>query len=366
MRGPAITAARSVTGALPHLTSPDPTVAVVIPVRDEERAIGACLDAILGGTRVPDEIVVVDGGSTDRTRTIVEGYRYRGAPIRIVENPARTIPAALNRGWRASSCDLIVRIDGHAVISSDYVKTAAARLVTGEWHGVGGRKEARSSTPTGRAVAAAMGSRLGVGNSRYHYAVGAEDADHVPFGAYPRSVIEALCGWDESLLVNQDFEFDYRLRQAGGRLLFDPAMRSSWACSSSLTDLAHQYHRYGRGKAKVALKHPRSVRVRHLLPPAVTLMMSTVALASLLPNRRGPRALVAAYVSALLVTLWSSAARDLPPSARVRFPAVIAIMHNAWGAGFLHGILDRLSATPLDDPYRPRRLELDAPSDAVK
>lgn len=337
---------------------------MLIPVRDEASAIEECLDAVLANSVAPDEVIVVDGCSTDGTTEIIGRYIERHPNVRLLSNPRRTVPVALNLGWRATDCELIVRVDGHAVIPTDYLSQVRSHLAGGSWQGVGGRKVPESSTATGRIVAAAMGSRWGVGGSRYHYASRAEPAKHVPFGAYPRAVIAALGGWDENLSVNQDFEFDHRLLASGGRILFEPAMSTRWACSPTLRDLAHQYHRYGRGKASVAAKHPRSVCPRHVLPPLLVLGLATAGCAAVAGRPRGARRVLAGYVLAMGTSVLSGSARPLPPGERLRFPVVVAVMHNAWGIGFLRGAIDLLVGRRPPDPYRRRGIRLAAPPGA--
>ena len=115
---------------------------------------------------------------------------------------------------------------------------------------MGGRKNGVGHTAAGRAIAAVMGSQFGQGNSVYHHGTEPTTVDHIPFGAYPIDVVRELGGWDETQLVNEDFEFDYRLRQTGRELLFDPAIQIAWDCRQSVPDLFRQYRRYGRGKAQ--------------------------------------------------------------------------------------------------------------------
>ncbi len=336
-----------------------PTVAVVIPARNEAETIHGCLERVLSGSVRPDEILVVDGASTDETRDVVLAFAQFEPRVRLLDNPRRTIPSAMNIGWRASGCDLIVRVDGHAQIAPDYVMLARDHLMSGEWQGVGGRKVPIATTTFGRAVGAAMSSRFGVGNSRYHYAEGSEEAEHVPFGAYRRSVIEDLGGWDESVLVNEDFEFDYRLRLRGGRILFDSAMWSHWACSNSVRDLAYQYHRYGKGKAVVARMHPESLRLRHLAPPIVAAGLILTAAVALFLHSRLAQVGVSAYLLAMASTALVGQARTLPFAERIRFPVAVFVMHNAWGVGFLRGLLDELRGRRNTDSFKVRRFSLD-------
>lgn len=347
-----------------HRPPADATVAVIIPARNESRTIEGCIERVLCGSIQPDEILVIDGRSTDDTRAVVSAVAQRDQRVRLLDNPAKTIPSALNIGWRASTCDVIVRVDAHTEISHEYLMLAREHLATGEWSGVGGRKQPVAATAFGRAVAAAMSSRWGVGNSRYHYASGCEEAEHVPFGAYPRSVIEKLGGWDETVLVNEDFEFDYRLRSHGGRLLFDASMWSYWACSNTVRDLAYQYHRYGKGKAIVARKHPASLRLRHLAPPVVVAgLMGAVVGGSvlLMPVAWGG---IGAYLLGIASSAVVGKGRTLPLGERVRFPLAVFVMHNAWGVGFIQGLLKVLRGRRDLDSFKSRRLSLDAAASA--
>ena len=133
-----------------------PLVTVLIPVRNEAAAIERCLDSVLSGSVAPDEVLVVDGMSTDGTVELVRRYEADHPAVRLLENPARTIPAALNVGWREATGDLIIRIDGHTSVCFDYLERVRDHLMTGEWQGVGGRKVAEARTVTGKVIAAAM------------------------------------------------------------------------------------------------------------------------------------------------------------------------------------------------------------------
>ncbi|MGH8894508.1 MAG: glycosyltransferase family 2 protein, partial [Actinomycetes bacterium] len=243
-------------------------VTVLVPCRNEEASIGPCLESVLAQTYRNLQVVVVDGCSTDGTLQLLDALRRRDPRVEVCVVERRSIPAALNVGLAAARGTWLVRVDGHSTIPADYVDRATARLREGRWAGVGGRKDGVGRTPAGRAISAVMASRFGVGNSTYHHGTTACEVDHVPFGAYSVERARAIGGWDERLTANEDYEFDYRLRKAGGALLFDPMLRIDWQTRQSTRDLARQYYRYGRGKADVAALHPRSLSPRHLAPPA--------------------------------------------------------------------------------------------------
>jgi succinoglycan biosynthesis protein ExoA len=320
---------------------PDDLVTVVVPARNEERFIGACLDAILSQDHERLQVIVVDGASTDRTAEIVREYAARDARVELLSNPAQVIPVSLNLALAAARAPWLVRVDAHATVPSHYVSVAVGHLRSGRWAGVGGRKDGVGVTPAGRAIAAAMGSRFGVGNSTYHYGTRPQPVEHVPFGAYSVEAVRRLGGWDERLRVNQDFEFDYRLRAAGLELLFDPALRIDWYCRQNVPDLYRQYRRYGQGKVRVARLHPASVSLRHLAAPA---LVATLALAAgLAPRRPGVAAAMAGPYVVLLGVATARVSGEVDAEARPWVAPAFVAMHVGWGIGFWRGVADLLA-----------------------
>lgn len=315
----------------------DGLVTVVVPARNEEAFIEACLDSVLASDHHELQVLVVDGDSEDRTAELVRARAETDDRITIVDNPDRIIPVGLNRALAAADAAWIVRVDAHATIPPDYVGRALRHLRTGRWGGVGGRKDGVGVTATGRAIAVAMASRFGVGGSTYHHGTEPRQVDHVPFGAYPVELARQLGGWDERLRVNQDFEFDRRVRDSGRPILFDPALRIDWRCRQRIGDLFRQYRRYGRGKIRVMVMHPGSVRLRHLAAPALVAALGSAAVGSL----RDRRFLAAGlpYVAAVGVATASTAPRAPRGSRRWLAPAFVA-MHLGWGIGFWEGVAD--------------------------
>jgi succinoglycan biosynthesis protein ExoA len=313
--------------------SADELVTVMIPARDEERFIGRCLDAVRKQDYPNLQIVVVDGGSVDATLQVVRDQMAADDRIELVYNPQHSIPMSLNLGLAAARGRWLVRMDAHSTVDESYVRTAVDRLDQGLWGGVGGRKDGVGETAAGRAIAAALGSRFGVGNSMYHHGVTAQEVDHIPFGAYPVELVRELGGWNEQLPVNEDYEFDYRVRQAGNKLLFDPALKIWWRSRQSISDLFRQYHRYGRGKVDVTLLHPDSMRPRHFLPPALVAYLAGTALISW----RHPRRLLllsAPYLLGLAVASARTARTLETPAERAYVPLAFSAMHVGWGLGF--------------------------------
>ncbi|MGI8631534.1 MAG: glycosyltransferase family 2 protein [Solirubrobacterales bacterium] len=313
-------------------------VTVVIPARNEEDFIGPCLESILAQDEQNLQVLVVDGCSTDQTVEIVLEYSRGDPRVELLVNEAVIIPTALNLALTAARGTWLVRVDAHATVPPDYVSRAVAHLRTGRWGAVGGRKDGVGVTAAGRAIAAAMGSRFGVGGSVYHYGTDTRIVDHVPFGAYPTALAREIGGWDERLAVNQDFEFDRRLHEHGNTILFDPALRIDWHCRQSVRALFRQYHRYGSGKLAVMRLHPRSTRLRHFAPPALV-AASAVALA-LVPWRSRLVLLVIVPYAVAVAAASAVAGRQLDDrAAKALLPPAFFAMHLGWGLGFWRGVV---------------------------
>ena len=314
-------------------------VTVVVPARNEEANLGPCLSSILEQDWPNLQVLVVDGASTDGTGAIVESFARRDPRVELLVNPDRTIPRSLNLALRAARGSWLVRVDAHASVPPDYVRRLMRHLESGDWGGVGGRKDGQGVTPAGRAIAAAMASPFGVGNSTYHHGRCVRTVDHIPFGAYPTALARELGGWDERLLANEDFEFDYRVRRHGRQLLFDPELKIGWQCRQSVPDLFRQYRRYGRGKADVARLHPASLQPRHVAAPG--LLLTWLGALLFLPVVRVLAALPFAVYLLCLAFATAHTSRGLNRRARLYLPAAFLAMHVGWGLGFWEGVITR-------------------------
>ncbi|HEY5879951.1 MAG TPA: glycosyltransferase family 2 protein [Nakamurella sp.] len=318
----------------------EPLISVLMPVRNEQRHVRAALESVLA-QNVSLEVLVVDAMSTDATRDVVESF---GDPrIRILDNPRRVIPAALNLGLAQARGRFVARVDGHMRIAPGHLAAGLAVLAADpQVAAVGGIRIAEASSPTGRAIATALGSPFGVGNSVNHYATTAQDTDHASCGMYRVEVARGVGGWDEELLVNEDVDFDHRIVQAGYRIRFDPRMKAHWRVRESLPAFARQYRRYGRGKAGMVRKNGRgAVRARHLAAPVLVGVLSAAAAAAASGRPRVATALVAPYVGAIGVATARTLRdqRSAPRARKLVLAAAFATMHITWGIGFLEGYL---------------------------
>lgn len=311
-----------------------------MPVRNEEAFIAQSLGAVLSQQYPPERIeaLVVDGQSDDRTCAVIASLSGCER-VRIIENPQRRQAAGLNAALRQARGDIIVRVDGHTVIAPDYVRQCVRALAETGAVNVGGRMRAQGVTPMGRAIAAAGASRFAV-PSAFHVSEAPQFTDTVYLGAWPRAALLAVGGFDERLRVNEDYELNYRLRQAGGRVYLSPTIRSTYFGRQTLRALARQYFTYGWDRTNTLKLHPGSLKPRHLVAPlfvAALLLGAAFARVSA-PIRLAWVALLALYASANLLASARVARRKgwkLAP----RLPLVYTTMHLAWGLGFWRGVL---------------------------
>lgn len=285
------------------------------------------------------EVLVIDGQSSDRTVEVVN--RFDDPRVRLLQNPSRTIPHALNIGLQHARGTFVARVDAHATISSTYLATGLVSLRDGAVAGVGGKRVGIARSDTGRAIAAALSSPFGVGNSINHYGFASLDTDHASFGVYRTSVARAIGGWDESLPANEDVDFDHRILLAGHRIRYEPTMQINWQVRESLSDFALQYRRYGRGKGAMVLKNGRSaIRLRHTAAPALVGWFALTLLTALAGRPKVAIAMAAPYVTVVCIATVETE-RKLTRTTRVsplRLASAFVTMHVSWGYGLLEGV----------------------------
>src|SRR5574341_374349 len=254
-----------------------PQVSVVVPCLNEARYIGSLLEALSKQDFSDFEIIVLDSGSTDGSQEIVRRHiaSAPSLPILLLGSSRRTIPSALNLGIRNSRGEIIARLDAHSLPAPDYLRRCLAVLSESGAEVVGGAWEIRPGGAGARAdaVALAVSSPLGAGDALYrlNLARGTCDTDTVPFGCFRRKTWEAVGGYNENLLANEDYEFNFRVRRHGGRVHFDPSICCEYFARSTLVELARQYWRYGWWKGRMLRKYPRSLRLRQAVPVIWTL-----------------------------------------------------------------------------------------------
>ncbi len=314
-----------------------------MPVLDEEDHLADAVRAILQSSYDgPLQVVLALGPSRDATDIIAAQLAEADPRVRTVANPSGRTANALNAAIEAAAYDIIVRVDGHAIIPPHYIDIAVRTLDETGADNVGGIMGAEGVTDFERAVAAAMTSWFGVGGAAFHIGGGAGPALTVYLGCFRRSALERVGGFDESMVRAQDWELNHRIRSTGGLVWFTPELRVSYRPRGSLRRLARQYHEYGRWRREVARRHPETVSMRYLAPPLALIGVASGLALGGIGLTTGPRSLAwalvlpAGYLAADIVAS-ARAARGLPPGSRLWLPAVFATMHGAWGAGFLRG-----------------------------
>jgi GT2 family glycosyltransferase len=315
---------------------------VLVPVRNEERYIERCLYSLARQDYPRDlfEIIVIDGMSNDTTPQIIMRFAHESTlDVRLLSNERRIAAAAMNVGLHAARGDVIVRLDGHAAAAHDFITASVRALQRSHADCVGGVIESEGDTYAGAAIALAMSSRFGVGGAAFR--VGGEgEADTVAFGAYRREVFDRIGGFAEDIPGGEDDEFNYRLLDAGGTILLDPTIRTTYTVRGGLRGLWRQYFAYGRAKPEVLARHPAQMQARQLVP-AIFVMTMAGALAraargDTAPLRRLGGSYAAANVGASVIAAASRGGWRYMPL----LPATFACLHVAYGSGFLAGMLE--------------------------
>jgi glycosyltransferase involved in cell wall biosynthesis len=316
-----------------------PLVSVIIPARNEANYIEPCLESLLTGTYPRDrlEIIVCDGMSGDSTVAKVEAIAHQYPQVRWIPNPGRTAPAAMNAGIAAAKGEIIARADAHTLYAPDYLERCVELLTSRGADNVGGVQTATGEGAVGEAIARATSSRFAAGNALFRYASHEAWVETVYLGCWRKETLLRLGGFDERFVVNQDYELNHRLRQAGGKILLSPTIRCRYFVRPSLAKLARQYYRYGLWKTLTLRVHPTSLRARQLAAPIfVAALAGSITLA--LFGSPGPLALLtAAYASAALTFSWAA---SRPRHLRLVPLVALAflVIHVSWGSGFLLGL----------------------------
>jgi glycosyltransferase involved in cell wall biosynthesis len=324
-----------------------PKVSVIVPCYNEQSTIRPLLEALRSQTfpRPEMEVIIADGMSTDRTRQAIASFQndFPDLEVRLVDNTARTIPAGLNCAIEAARGEFIVRLDAHSKPYPDYVANCVKVHAAGGGDNVGGVWEIQPGAQTwiANSIAVAASHPLGVGDAMYRLAASASEVDTVPFGSYRRTLIEKIGAYNESLLTNEDYEFNTRIRKSGGRVWLDPSIRSIYFSRSTLGELIRQYWRYGFWKWRMLRRFPDTIRWRQALPPLFVLSLIGLALISILFPIASWLfvAELIFYFSVLLLAGAYAAWKHRKPYLLFGLPLAISAMHFAWGSGFLWSTL---------------------------
>ncbi len=320
----------------------EPAVSVIIPVLNEERFLKQSVQAILNQNYSGQlEIILALGPSKDQTNVIAQELA-KDQRIKLVENPSGRTAAALNNAIKNSNFDIIVRLDGHAIVDSNYIKNAVKTLVESGADNVGGLMKAEGTNAFEKSVAAAMTSKFGVGNAPFHVGGKSGEVDTVYLGTFRKSALERVGYFDESFIRAQDWEMNYRIRKTGGKIWFNPDLVVSYRPRKNLLQLAKQYFDYGQWRKQVTKTYPETVSMRYLAPPITVSGLISGFIMVLFSKILDINWLQIGWLAPLvyltvILLAFLSIGSKIGLLSRLYLLLVLPTMHLSWGVGFLKG-----------------------------
>jgi succinoglycan biosynthesis protein ExoA len=325
------------------------SVSVIIPCYNEEATICSLLEAIHRQTYPMEdiEVIIADGLSEDATRAKIRAYsgQHPDLQINVIDNIRRSIPSGVNRAIEASRGKYLIRMDAHSIPDMDYIKNCVAGLDQGLGDNVGGVWiiEPKENTWIARSIALAVSHRIGIGDALYRTGGKAQEVDTVPFGAFKRELVERIGMFDETLLTNEDYEFNVRVRQAGGKVWMDPSIHSIYQPRSTLKELSRQYWRYGYWKAQMLRRYPGTLRWRQALPPLFVLTLIGLAILAIgfALARWLLAIIVIVYILIILITGIQLSIKRKDSLIAIGMPLAIITLHLTWGTALLWGLVAR-------------------------
>lgn len=323
-----------------------PIVSIIIPSRNEEKFIGKCLESIIVNDYPKDklEILVVDGMSNDWTREIVQEYADKYLWVKLIDNPKRIVPTAMNIGIKNASGNIIIRMDAHNVYDKSYISKCVKYLNDYNVDNVGGIciTLPGDNTVIAESIALALSHPFGVGNA--YYRIGLKEpkfVDTVPFGCYKKEVFEKSGLFDEDLIRNQDDEFNMRLIKNGGKILLVPEIVSYYYARDSISKLWKMYFQYGYFKPLVCQKVGAILTWRQLVP---ALFVGSLITSGVLSVFFKSFLIVSLFIifSYLIANVSFSLSAAFKKGLKYLFtlPIVFATLHISYGVGYLKGIFD--------------------------
>lgn len=330
--------------------SKSPKVSVIIPCRNEEEYIGLVLQALFEQTYpIEDmEILIADGMSENKTREVITEFNksHPDLKVRILDNQAQIIPAALNICLNEAKGEYIVRMDAHSIPNREYVEISVNDLEAGKGSNVGGVWDIKSRGEDwfGRGIAAAMKNPFGIGDAKYRYTKEASYVETVPFGAFKHTLIEEIGFFDETLLTNEDYEFNHRIRKNGGKIWLNPEIKSEYYARPDLQSVWKQFWRYGYWKVRMLSRYPESLRLRQAVPPLFVFSLISLIAGSLIwsPVRWILLLEVVLYWLILVFAGTKSAINEKSALHLISVPVTIISIHISWGSAFLFSLIEKI------------------------
>jgi len=312
----------------------DPKVAVVIPAKNAEKTLEKAFVSVLNQkTEEQIEVCIAVAPSEDSTLDVAKRIEIDNENVTLVENPSGKTPAGLNLAIKNTQAPVIVRLDAHAELEEEYISTALETLKKTGAANVGGRQNPVGTTPFEKAVGIAISSRFGAGDARFRTGGEEGEVDTVYLGVFDRNSIENVGLFNESLIRNQDAELNWRLRETGKKIWFQPELIASYKPRSTLKELAKQYYDYGKWRRHVVSIHPRSIKLRQLIPPlnSLVFLLGTIFGFFWVPSLGFPVLYIAGIF--FVTTVKSKTVTDF-----IYLLIIFPTIHFSWTAGFLRGV----------------------------
>ena len=320
----------------------EPAVSVIIPVLNEERYLNQSVQAILDQSYSGQmEIILALGPSKDKTNQIAEELA-KDERIKLVDNPSGKTASALNVAIKNSKFDIIVRLDGHAIVDKNYIQNAVKTLLETGADNVGGLMQAQGTNAFEKSVAAAMTSKFGVGNAPFHVGGKSGEVDTVYLGTFKKSALERVGYFDESFIRAQDWEMNYRIRKTGGKIWFNPDLVVTYRPRKNIFALAKQYLEYGQWRKQVTKSYPETVSLRYLAPPFTVVGLVVGLLMVILSKSLNISWLQIGYLAPIvyvfvILLAFLTLRSKISLLSRLYLLVVLPTMHLSWGVGFLKG-----------------------------
>jgi succinoglycan biosynthesis protein ExoA len=318
-----------------------PLVSAIVATYNEERHIGRCLAGLLGQTLSPDlyEIIVVDGGSDDRTRDIIQKIPGFGRQVRLLDNPRRFQVFAWNLGVREARGEYVVFISAHTEYAPDYLCACLEAMERTQVDCVGAVQVPIGTGILAEAIAWALQSPLGIGNAHFRYAKVEREVESVFGGFFRRDTFLRFGGYDETNLFDEDGDLSYRIRAAGGRIVVCPSIRVRYHVRQSLGPLARQMFRYGFWRRQTQVRHGwRSTPLRVFAPPLLVGVSFISLTGAVVAGRPVLLSVLIPYVVFLGVAAYMAWQNSRRWGIALLVPVVLATMHVSYGLGYLVGV----------------------------
>jgi glycosyltransferase involved in cell wall biosynthesis len=321
-------------------------LSVICPIYNEEKYIAKCIESIVQQDYPKDklEILFVDGMSTDHTREIIEQYTKEYPYIRIIDNPDKVVPHAMNRGIMASTGDVIIRLDAHAVYPTYYFSKLIKGLHQHQADNVGAqcRTLPVNQSTTSIAIAEALASSFGVGNAMFRIGITRDiETDTVPFGCFRRDVFEKVGLYDTELIRNQDDELNARIINHGGKIVLLAGLEFDYYARDSYAKLFKMYYQYGLYKPLVNKKLGSPATLRQFIPPVFVMGLVLGAILSICIPIIGLLygAVILIYLAAGMILGIKMAKKHHSAVLALAMPFTFFVLHFSYGVGYIHGII---------------------------